>query len=188
MSLFKFMTFPTRKCLAPRFVRILSTASNPYPFPSSSNPSPYQIFHLAPGATQNDVKQRYYDLVRLYHPDSPSCRKLHPNSSIRQNRFHAITAAYEALQKGHQMHASNDHNSHRDALRRAYRRRKVMSDNSVLYDAWKERFLAALLLLTFIAAMAQSIALRRQAAAELKARKRLPPLEDTDSSTSRNAV
>ena len=31
---------------------------NPYPFPSNPDPTPYQIFHLLPDASEEDVKSR----------------------------------------------------------------------------------------------------------------------------------
>ncbi|KAI0057353.1 hypothetical protein BV25DRAFT_1831179 [Artomyces pyxidatus] len=76
--------------------RLSSTVPNsPYPFPTHSNPTPHQIFHLPHGATQADIKSRYYDLVRSHHPDSPICRAVPPD--IRHARFQAITAAYDTL-------------------------------------------------------------------------------------------
>ena len=35
-----------------------STSSPPYPFPTHRNPTPHQIFHLPPGASQADIKAR----------------------------------------------------------------------------------------------------------------------------------
>lgn len=72
-----------------------SSSSQRYPFPKHSRPTPHEIFHLRPGASQRDIKARYYDLVRTYHPDSPHCRPL--PRSVCHARFQAITAAYDAL-------------------------------------------------------------------------------------------
>ncbi|KAI0344557.1 hypothetical protein BDW22DRAFT_1326270 [Trametopsis cervina] len=72
-----------------------STSANPYPYPLHTNPTPHQIFHLPRTATQADVKARYYDLVRIYHPDSPVSRAL--PSPTAQARFQSITAAYDSL-------------------------------------------------------------------------------------------
>ncbi|OSX66257.1 hypothetical protein POSPLADRAFT_1094466, partial [Postia placenta MAD-698-R-SB12] len=72
-----------------------SSTANPYPFPSSANPSPHQIFHLPLSATRDEVKARYYDLVRIYHPDSPVSRTVPPATA--HARFQAISAAYAAL-------------------------------------------------------------------------------------------
>ncbi|KAF8627964.1 hypothetical protein AX15_004158 [Amanita polypyramis BW_CC] len=66
-----------------------------FPFPTHPEPTPHQIFHLSYGASQRDIKTRYFDLVRIYHPDSLHCRTLPPEE--RHSRFHAIAAAYDAL-------------------------------------------------------------------------------------------
>ncbi|KAI0256110.1 hypothetical protein BJV78DRAFT_1169288 [Lactifluus subvellereus] len=75
----------------------ISTASgvNPYPYPSNLNPTPHQIFHLPPSASQKEVKARYYELVRIYHPDSPVARAYPPEVSEAQ--FHAISVSYDIL-------------------------------------------------------------------------------------------
>lgn len=152
-----------------RFIRVISTSSNPFPFPRSSNPSPYQIFHLTPGVSQADVKQRCkrpfywaekhppfdkyhfldYDLVRLYHPDSPVSRTIHPDPAVRQARFHSITAAYEALQTGdpaREAQKRNDYHAQQEALRRAYRRRRAVDEVSV-DGQWKDKLIFGVVLL-----------------------------------------
>ncbi|EIW59934.1 uncharacterized protein TRAVEDRAFT_28849 [Trametes versicolor FP-101664 SS1] len=78
-----------------RPVRYASTSSASYPFPHHAHPTPHQIFHLPPGATQPQIKARYYELVRVHHPDSPSGRDLSP--ALRHKRFQSITAAYDIL-------------------------------------------------------------------------------------------
>ncbi|PFH49775.1 hypothetical protein AMATHDRAFT_124244, partial [Amanita thiersii Skay4041] len=67
---------------------------NPYPFPAHRNPTPHQIFHLPVSPTESEIKSRYYDLVRIYHPD-----KVDPSVSpeIAQARFQAISDAYDIL-------------------------------------------------------------------------------------------
>ncbi|KAF7309384.1 J domain-containing protein [Mycena indigotica] len=72
-----------------------STTSAQYPFPTKVNPSPHEIFHLQRGASEATIKQRYIELVKLYHPDSPSCRDVPPNE--RHRRFHLVGAAYDTL-------------------------------------------------------------------------------------------
>lgn len=93
--------------------------ANPYPFPRSPDPTPYQIFHLMPDASPNDIKHRCeilwialkihmsdpisfsdYELVKLYHPDSAESRRHEPDASRRHAMFSAITRAYASLQKG----------------------------------------------------------------------------------------
>lgn len=45
-----------------------SNTENPFPLPSS-NATPYDIFHLPRDCTSAQIKSRYYDLVKIYHPD-----------------------------------------------------------------------------------------------------------------------
>ncbi|KAI0339754.1 hypothetical protein BDW22DRAFT_1380502 [Trametopsis cervina] len=80
--------------------RHVSTSSYPsisslYPFPQHPHPTPHQIFHLSSTATQQDIKARYFDLVKIYHPDSPHSRQV--PSSVRHARFQSITYAYDVL-------------------------------------------------------------------------------------------
>ncbi|KAI9429785.1 hypothetical protein H4582DRAFT_2144442 [Lactarius indigo] len=73
-------------------------SANPYPYPPNSSPTPHQIFHLPLSASQKEVKARYYELVRIYHPDSPVARAYPPE--VSEARFHAISASYDVL-RGH---------------------------------------------------------------------------------------
>ncbi|THH19139.1 hypothetical protein EW146_g1974 [Bondarzewia mesenterica] len=102
-----------------------SQSRNNFSFPSHTNPTPHQIFHLSPGASQQEVKFRYYDLVRLHHPDSPACRNI--PAQVRHARFQAITAAYDHLRGRTQMrHMRYDDAQTADELerrRRQHRRR-----------------------------------------------------------------
>ncbi|KAF8810494.1 hypothetical protein BYT27DRAFT_6493138 [Phlegmacium glaucopus] len=70
---------------------------NPYPYPAHAKPTPHQIFHLGPGATQGEIKERYYDLVRAHHPDSSYARLSTNNSAEAHSRFRSIKAAYDFL-------------------------------------------------------------------------------------------
>ncbi|KAJ3732214.1 hypothetical protein DFJ43DRAFT_997556 [Lentinula guzmanii] len=89
-------------------IRSISSNSIPsFPFPIHPRPSPYEIFHLPYGCSQQEIKERYYDLVRLYHPDSPACRLI-PHSK-RHARFQAIRAAYDSLRKGEKLGLKNAH-------------------------------------------------------------------------------
>ncbi|KAF8159201.1 hypothetical protein B0H34DRAFT_655042 [Crassisporium funariophilum] len=68
---------------------------NPFPYPKNANPTPHQIFHLNMGASQAEIKARYYDLVRTHHPDSFHTRLIHPSEA--HARFRSIQAAYDFL-------------------------------------------------------------------------------------------
>ncbi|KAI0362232.1 hypothetical protein OH77DRAFT_1388338 [Trametes cingulata] len=76
-------------------IRCASSSSVAYPFPTHAHPTPHQIFHLPMGATPQQIKARYYELVRIHHPDSPFGGDLSP--AVRRARFQSITAAYDIL-------------------------------------------------------------------------------------------
>ncbi|KII86079.1 hypothetical protein PLICRDRAFT_44538 [Plicaturopsis crispa FD-325 SS-3] len=109
--------------------RLASTTSSgsDLSFPSHSHPTPHQIFHLPPGASQQQIKARYYDLVRTHHPDSPNVRTLPP--PVRRAHFQAITAAYDALRG--KSTASDSWGAHRDSVyaEELARRRRAHSSN-----------------------------------------------------------
>ncbi|KAF9075244.1 hypothetical protein BDP27DRAFT_39987 [Rhodocollybia butyracea] len=98
--------------------RRLMSSNAIFPFPNHPNPSPLDIFHLSYGCTQDQVKERYYDLVRQYHPDSPSCRLMPP--AERHARFQAIRAAYDSLRMGDKIGLKNAHmfNEYADEIAR----------------------------------------------------------------------
>lgn len=51
----------------------------------------YKILGLPRTASTNDIKQRYYDLVRVFHPDKNN------NSSEALERFNEINEAYRNI-------------------------------------------------------------------------------------------
>ncbi|KAG9283987.1 hypothetical protein G9A89_005494 [Geosiphon pyriformis] len=61
-------------------------------WPKQQNPTPFEIFNLRPTASNADVKNRYYELVKQYHPDLSGDK-----SKICLDRFRKIVAAYEIL-------------------------------------------------------------------------------------------
>ncbi|KAI1783744.1 hypothetical protein LXA43DRAFT_902935 [Ganoderma leucocontextum] len=140
--------------------RQASTSANPYPFPSSTHPTPHQIFHLPKSTTRADVKARYYDLVRIYHPDSPAARAGGVSPETAHARFQAISAAYAVL-TGKKPAASSDdreagegfagkaRTSYHDlstAMWRERQRRKADLDVG-LDERWKERVMLGAILL-----------------------------------------
>jgi hypothetical protein len=48
--------------------RYAHAASNPYPYPTTKSPTPHQIFHLPPSATENDIKARCASPFSSPHP------------------------------------------------------------------------------------------------------------------------
>ncbi|KAA1472887.1 hypothetical protein DENSPDRAFT_839258 [Dentipellis sp. KUC8613] len=125
-------------------VRHASSSSNPYPYPSNANPTPHQIFHLPMSASQKDVKSRYYELVRIYHPDSPVARVYPPE--VSQARFHAISAAYDTLRGrkpgavADEAGSSRRHDFHdlSNAVWRARQRQKAEKLSVGRDDRWKD--------------------------------------------------
>ncbi|OCH89029.1 hypothetical protein OBBRIDRAFT_779137 [Obba rivulosa] len=150
-------------------LRRFSSSANPYPFPTNANPTPHQIFHLPPSATRDQVKARYYDLVRIYHPDSPVSRALPPEKA--HTRFQAIGEAYAVLigkkpasasgEAGAGSASSTLHDISR-AMWRERQRRKAELDIG-FDDRWKERLMALAVILTLGTFVWQTWSARRQA-------------------------
>ena len=68
-----------------------------YQWPKISNPSPYEILGIHRGATY--TKRRFYELVKIYHPDrhdqNPSLHNLPQNTKLE--RYRLIVAANDLL-------------------------------------------------------------------------------------------
>ncbi|GAA5993660.1 hypothetical protein JCM10908_000664 [Rhodotorula pacifica] len=85
--------------------------NNPLPFPKKANPSPFEIFHLPrdKNLSPKEVKGRYLELVKLYHPDRRAAQTERSTSTYSNSvkgkgkatdddhEFKAIVAAYELL-------------------------------------------------------------------------------------------
>ncbi|KAI0076370.1 hypothetical protein K474DRAFT_1262397 [Panus rudis PR-1116 ss-1] len=160
-----------------------STSANPYPYPAHSNPTPHQIFHLPQNASKEDIKQRYYDLVRIYHPDSPLSRTLPPSQA--QARFQSISAAYDAL-RGKRLlpngetvtstgNPANDFHNLSSALWRAKQRERRRRGAELgvgrgIDERWKDRLFVGAVLLTIAAFVAQTYSTRYKVLASASAR------------------
>ncbi|KAI5123967.1 hypothetical protein M0805_006379 [Coniferiporia weirii] len=143
--------------------RCYATASsshlNPYPFPSSPEPTPYQIFHLLPDASPADVKHRYYELVRIYHPDSAESRRYEPDPARRHARFSAITRAYTSLQK--QPNGDNVDPEATSGFSNPWRRaphaqRRRYEEPRFVDDRWKDRLIWGGLCFALVSVVAQT--------------------------------
>ncbi|KAF8075290.1 hypothetical protein FPV67DRAFT_1408319 [Lyophyllum atratum] len=142
-----------------------SSGTHQYPYPTNTRPTPHQIFHLSPGASQKDIKARYYELVRCHHPDSTHCRSLTP--SERHARFQAITAAYDTL-RGKPTSATYDpymeevmrrkqyYQAHY-ARRAQYARPQRAEWHASADDRWKDRVILLVGILTLAAGLAPGL-------------------------------
>ncbi|KAG1777683.1 hypothetical protein EV702DRAFT_217108 [Suillus placidus] len=143
-----------------------SKSANPYPYPTQTNPQPHQIFHLPRSANQEDVKRRYYELVRIYHPDSAVAR--HYPSEESQARFQAISRAYDILRGKATSSGEPVEATHKvDPIRWSTRLRRPHFDDTVSDERWKERVIMGTVFLTLAAFVAQTSWTRQKAIAEL---------------------
>jgi len=153
----------------------LSTSSrkppHPYPYPSHPNPTPHQIFHLPPRASQHDVKTRYYDLVRIYHPDSPIVRSLGLPPEIAHARFQSISAAYGLLRGKKPTDLSDGKEDLFTAKTRWTMQDRARQRRAELHmgwdDRWKDRVIMGAVIVTVCLCVVQVTSTHRQAIAEL---------------------
>lgn len=143
-----------------------SKSANPYPYPTQANPQPHQIFHLPRNANQEDVKRRYYELVRIYHPDSAVGR--HYPSEVSQTRFQAISKAYDILRGKTSSSGEPVEVTHKvDPIRWSARSRRPHFDDTASDERWKERVIMGAVLVTLAAFVAQTSWTRQQVIAEM---------------------
>ncbi|KAG1885145.1 hypothetical protein F4604DRAFT_153332 [Suillus subluteus] len=148
-----------------------SKSANPYPYPTQINSQPHQIFHLPRSANQEDIKRRYYELVRIYHPDSAVAR--HYPSEESQARFQAISRAYDILRGKASSSGEPVEATHKvDPIRWSARSRRPHFDDTASDERWKERVIMGIVLLTLAAFVAQNSWTRQQAIAELSSHRR----------------
>ncbi|KAH9485003.1 hypothetical protein JR316_0001907 [Psilocybe cubensis] len=151
---------------------------NPYPYPTHRNPTPHQLFHLPKNASKSDIKARYYDLVRIYHPDK-AIDSVPPE--VAHTRFQAITAAYDVLRgkippdaDATYAKASDLEARHRTtaAYRAARQRRQELYSSGAVDDSRKDKIIVAGVVLTIFIVIAHTATTRREALAEAMARSR----------------
>uniref|UniRef100_V5EPQ9 J domain-containing protein n=1 Tax=Kalmanozyma brasiliensis (strain GHG001) TaxID=1365824 RepID=V5EPQ9_KALBG len=75
-----------------------STSSKPdLSYPTHANPTPYDIFHFpSRTVTPSEVKARYYDLVRVCHPDRHTASSSKSKTQVEEE-FKCIVSAYNLL-------------------------------------------------------------------------------------------
>ncbi|KAK0212957.1 hypothetical protein DFS33DRAFT_85158 [Desarmillaria ectypa] len=167
--------------------RSLATKPNFYPFPRNANPTPHQIFHLPRSASPEDVKARYYELVRIYHPDTVDSSV---SSELAHARFQSITDAYNVL-RGKMASKSDPVSGAQQATtaaRRAMhvRRHRELYEGGAVDDSWKDRLIIVGLIATVIIIAAQAVIVRQTKLQEARSlySRRSPPQEDSRLSSS----
>ncbi|KIM45404.1 hypothetical protein M413DRAFT_442077 [Hebeloma cylindrosporum] len=159
--------------------RFLQSASktkqdhNPFPYPTHRNPTPHQLFHLPHNATEADIKARYYDLVRLYHPDKVGASS---TPDVAQARFQAISAAYDVLrgktplnESGLGSRASNSASTSYQttaAYRAMRRRRQELYDTGAVDDGRKDAWIIFGVVMTIVIVIAQTMTTRKAVLSE----------------------
>ncbi|RUP47762.1 hypothetical protein BC936DRAFT_145361 [Jimgerdemannia flammicorona] len=63
-----------------------------YATTSDRRPSPFEVLNISQTASQQDLKKRYYELVKQLHPD-----KVGENTAETRARFDRVVKAYEIL-------------------------------------------------------------------------------------------
>ncbi|KDR75059.1 hypothetical protein GALMADRAFT_69917 [Galerina marginata CBS 339.88] len=154
-----------------------SSNHNPFPYPSHRNPTPHQLFHLPVNATKAEIKARYYDLVRHYHPDKVGEST---DSSTALARFRAITAAYDTLRgKTPHNHNASTGSSNLEARYRttaAYRamrqKRQELYESGAVDDTRTDKLLIAGVIFTIVFVLYHTLTTRRAALADAMDRSR----------------
>lgn len=104
-----------------RLCRFYATAA-PDPFfhkewPQHKDPTPYDVLGVKPGSVDGaDLKKRYYETAKLYHPDTSSSRVVvnhlgvSLSEELKRDRFKLLTEAYALLK-------DNNRRSHYDQFK-----------------------------------------------------------------------
>ena len=61
--------------------------------------NPYEILGVRPGASEEEIKKAYREMVKKYHPDK---YKNNPLEDLAKEKMQEINQAYESLQSGRQ--------------------------------------------------------------------------------------
>jgi curved DNA-binding protein CbpA len=62
-----------------------------------SNQDPYKVLGLKPGASKDEIKSKYRELVKKYHPDKYSDN---PLGDLAEEKMREVNEAYDALMNG----------------------------------------------------------------------------------------
>lgn len=61
--------------------------------------NPYEVLGVKPGASPDEIKKAYHQMVKKYHPDN---YKDHPLESLAQEKMQEVNEAYDSLTNGNQ--------------------------------------------------------------------------------------
>ncbi|KAL2106439.1 hypothetical protein VUR80DRAFT_6705 [Thermomyces stellatus] len=141
------------RCLArpdPQARRLLHRGSEyrPHPrdWPTTPNPTPYDIFNLPRDAPYS--KARFYELAKLYHPDRHHCHAAtHPNltRAVCTERYRLVVLANDILSDPAKRAAYDDHGAgwtlhpRRSPLtRETYRRWRAEDGSAARNGTWED--------------------------------------------------
>ncbi|RDA92720.1 hypothetical protein CP533_1405 [Ophiocordyceps camponoti-saundersi (nom. inval.)] len=127
-----------------------STSSEAMTWPRGPNPSPYEVLGVSRSGPYS--KTRFYQLVKLYHPDSNQPSSVLP-PSVRLERYRLVVAAndllsdpakrrlYDALGIGwlppSQSHSQPSANTHRRESDSSWRHRPGSAANNATWEDWE---------------------------------------------------
>jgi len=75
--------------------RLVASSTDDIRWPTTPNPTPYEILGLPRTASASEIKARYYQLAKRYHPDSRGIPGETPHE--RLHRFRQVVQANELL-------------------------------------------------------------------------------------------
>ncbi|KAG7098893.1 hypothetical protein E1B28_000793 [Marasmius oreades] len=152
---------PFFQCIRYRPRYSSSSSSNHFAFPTHANPTPHQIFNLPQGASQVEIKERYFELVRIYHPDKNKSSE--SSEEVAHARFQAISNAYNILRGP--LPPSNTLQQATTASRRAahIRRHRELHASGAVDDRWKDRLILFGTVAAVVVFAVQAMITRREA-------------------------
>ncbi|MGI6297823.1 MAG: J domain-containing protein [Saccharofermentanales bacterium] len=66
--------------------------------------SPYEVLGVRKGASQDEIKKAYRQLVKQYHPDN---YKGHPLENLAKEKMQEVNDAYDQLTNGNRQYGNN---------------------------------------------------------------------------------